>query len=218
MHLRHFPVKLLTGLLELQALQCLFSAKLLRHKTTKDNVMHIENRLHMLFTHVCALLLTTGSFHALADQTSTDYDRCHKKTIQSEENKSVSAESTILCNKRSFKTTTKSVALPDEVIEKLTINAGFGWGIFSGSIYNGNRHYSVTQLTVSMTPIHDHHMEMMEMSSHETKEYKIDLNLLPFSKSSISVAIPSDDAHVHDFEWKIVQALGRKITDLPDPK
>ncbi|GJL72376.1 MAG: hypothetical protein NMNS01_15750 [Nitrosomonas sp.] len=180
--------------------------------------MHTENRLLMLLTGACILLLTAGSFHAFADQASAENDHCAKKTLQNEESKSMTTESQILCNKHSLKYTAKSVALPDEAIEKLTINAGFGWGIFSGNIYNGNRHYSVTQLTISMTPIHDHHMEMMEMSSHEAKKYKIDLNLLPFSKGAISVAIANDDAHIHDFEWKIVQALGREITDLADSK
>lgn len=180
--------------------------------------MHTENRLFMLLTGACILLLTASSFHAFADQVSAEGNRCTEKTMQSEENKSVTTESQIVCDKRSLKNTSRSVVLPDEAIKKLIINAGFGWGIFSGNIYNGNRHYSVTQLTISMTPIHDHHMEMMEMSSHEAKEYKIDFNLQPFTKGAISVAIANEDAHIHDFEWKIIQALGHKITDLPDTK
>lgn len=193
-----------------------FIAERLRHKTCKDNVMHIKNRLFILLSGVCILLLTAGSFYTLADPALADDGHCPKKAMQNEENKFATTESRILCNKRSIKDTAKSIVLPDEAIEKLAIKAGFGWGIFSGSIYNGNRHYAITQLTVSMTPVHDHHMEMMEMSSHETKEYKIDLNLLPLSKGALSVAITSDDAHVHDFEWRITQALGHKINALPD--
>ena len=28
-----------------------------------------------------------------------------------------------------------------EVVERITIDAGFGWGIFGGSVYNGNSDY-----------------------------------------------------------------------------
>lgn len=170
----------------------------------------------MLLISKCLLLLTAGSLHALADQAPTDYDHRPKKNTQGKEDKFAMHEAKVLCGKGSFEDATKSVALPDEAIEKLAINAGFGWGIFSGSIHNGNRSYTVTQLIVSMTPIHDHHMEMMEMSSHETKEYKIDLNLLPLSKTALSIAIDTNDAHIHDFEWRIIQVLGHKINALSE--
>lgn len=103
-----------------------------------------------------------------------------------------------------------SVQLPTDAIAKLQINAGFGWGIFSGTIYNGNSEYLITQMTVHMTPIHDHHMEMMGDMSHEPKAHKINLNLRPLSKSALSMALEGDDTHVHDFEWEILQVLGHK--------
>jgi hypothetical protein len=103
------------------------------------------------------------------------------------------------------------IILPQVTVKNLQVNAGFGWGIFSGSIYNGNQYFVITQLTVTMTPIHDHHMEMMDMTSHEPKEYVIDLKLPPLSKGAISVAIDTDVAHVHDFEWGIIQAIGYRI-------
>lgn len=104
----------------------------------------------------------------------------------------------------------ETIELPTEAINKLKIEAGFGWGIFSGTIYNGNSEYSITQLTVNMTPIHDQHMEMMGHMSHEPKTHKINLNLAPLSKSALSMALEGDDTHVHDFEWEILQVLGHK--------
>ena len=103
-----------------------------------------------------------------------------------------------------------SVQLPTDAIAKLQIDAGFGWGIFSGTIYNGNSEYLITQMTVHMTPIHDHHMEMMGDMSHEPKAHKINLNLRPLSKSALSMALEGDDTHVHDFKWEILQVLGHK--------
>lgn len=103
-----------------------------------------------------------------------------------------------------------NVQLPTDAIAKLQIDAGFGWGIFSGTIYNGNSEYLITQMTVHMTPIHDHHMEMMGDMLHEPKAHKIDLNLRPLSKSALSMALEGDDTHVHDFKWEILQVLGHK--------
>ena len=105
--------------------------------------------------------------------------------------------------------------LPNVTIEKLKIDAGFGWGIFNGSIYNGNSEYIITQLIVSMTPVHDHHhMEMMgDMHDmpHETRIHHINMNLMPLTKGAISKALDDDVVHVHDFEWKVLKAFGHKV-------
>lgn len=66
---------------------------------------------------------------------------------------------TVPCNRQSDSQQQQPCAmeLPEAAIRKLKVDAGFGWGIFSGSVYNGNENYHVTQLTVSMLPIHGHH-------------------------------------------------------------
>lgn len=104
---------------------------------------------------------------------------------------------------------TKLIELPQDAIQKLKIDAGFGWGIFSGTIYNGNNHYHITQLVVSMTPIHDHHhMHMRPNMSHDAKVHQIDLDLPPSSKGALSMALPNDVADVHDFKWEILKVTG----------
>ncbi len=101
------------------------------------------------------------------------------------------------------------VELPQQAIQNLKIDAGFGWGIFSGTIYNGNADYHITQLVVSMTPIHDdHHMHMHAHMSHEAKVHRINLDLPPSSKGALSMALPDDVADAHDFKWEILQVTG----------
>ncbi len=105
------------------------------------------------------------------------------------------------------------IELPESAIEKLQIDAGFGWGIFSGSIYNGNEHYHLTRLVVSMTPIHghghgDHHMGIHASMSHDPREYSITLDVSPKTKGAISMPLPNEDAHIHDFDWKIIKVMG----------
>ena len=104
------------------------------------------------------------------------------------------------------------IELPQDAIQKLKIDAGFGWGIFSGTIYNGNDNYHITQLVVSMTPVHDHHhMHMHPNMSHNAKVHLIDLDLPPSSKGALSMALPSDVADVHDFKWEILKVTGYHI-------
>ncbi len=104
------------------------------------------------------------------------------------------------------------IELPEDAIHKLKIDAGFGWGIFSGTIYNGNNNYHVTQLVISMTPIHDHHHMSMHANMPSTpKIHRIDLELPPTSKSALSMPLAGDDVHIHDFEWKIIKVIGYQI-------
>ncbi|MER0216986.1 MAG: hypothetical protein DU481_12530 [Nitrosomonas sp.] len=106
----------------------------------------------------------------------------------------------------------KMIELPEDAIQKLKIDAGFGWGIFSGTIYNGNDHYHITQLVVSMTPVHDHHhMHMHANMSHDPKVHDIDLDLPPLSKGALSMALPDDVADVHDFKWEILKVTGYPV-------
>lgn len=104
------------------------------------------------------------------------------------------------------------IELPQEAIQKLKIDAGFGWGIFSGTIYNGNDQYHITQLVVSMTPVHDHHhMHMHANMSHDAKVHHIDLDLPPLSKGALSMALPDDVVGAHDFKWEILKVTGYPV-------
>ncbi|SFF24186.1 hypothetical protein [Nitrosomonas sp. Nm166] len=102
--------------------------------------------------------------------------------------------------------------LPAEAIQKLKIDAGFGWGIFNGSIYNGNDNYYIIQLVVSMIPIHNHHHSDMHVAmSHDPKVHQIDLELPPVAKGALSMPLASEDVHIHDFKWEIIKVMGYRI-------
>lgn len=106
----------------------------------------------------------------------------------------------------------KIIELPESAIKNLEINAGFGWGIFSGSIYNHNKDYHVNQLTISMIPIpghgHGEHHHDHQATANEPRMHTITINLPPDSKGAISMPLPDGDLHVHSFDWKIVKASG----------
>lgn len=95
--------------------------------------------------------------------------------------------------------------LPAEAFSKLVTHAGFGYGIFSGSIYNGNRDYTITQITIVLAPMRK---KEAAGASVEGKEYHIDLNLEPFTKGALSMPIPSDNTL--EYSWRLTTARGYK--------
>lgn len=139
---------------------------------------------------ILIIMLMTVSSPALTNESLTASDCCQQSDVQH----------------------TSLIELPAEAIQQLKIDAGFGWGIFSGTIYNGNDHYHVKQLIVSMTPIHDHHqMHMHANMSHEAKQHQINLELPPMTKGALSMPLTGDDVHVHDFKWEIIRVMGYQV-------
>ena len=120
---------------------------------------------------------------------------------------SADRSSTVSCCKSS-----DLIELPKDAVDKLDITAGFGWGIFSGTVYNGTDNYHVTQLVVSMTPIHGHHHgDMHAAMSHEPKVHHIDLEIAPQSKGALSMPLANEDNHIHDFDWTIIKVIGYEV-------
>lgn len=102
----------------------------------------------------------------------------------------------------------KRVALPSEAINKLKIDAGFGWGIFNGSIYNGNDDYVIEKVIIKLIP-----SQIVGTSSEtplDIKEYTVDVDVPPLSKGALSMFLDSDGTQ--EFEWRLINVMGRKLT------
>lgn len=99
-----------------------------------------------------------------------------------------------------------NVELPPDALGKLIVHAGFGWGIFSGSIYNGNSDYIITQLTVLIAPTGNRKSAAV---STKGSEYNIDLTVQPLTKGALSMPVPSDNTL--EYSWKVATAHGYRI-------
>ena len=91
-----------------------------------------------------------------------------------------------------------------EVVERITIDAGFGWGIFGGSVYNGNSDYTITQITVKLTP-----SQIIGTSSASpliAEQYHIDITVPPLTKAALSMPLDADGTL--EFLWELVQVQG----------
>ena len=99
----------------------------------------------------------------------------------------------------------KEVDLPSDALNKLVVHAGFGWGIFSGTIYNGNKDYALTGVTVLLAPAAN---DKPGQTLSNGREYNIALALEPLAKGSLSMPVPSDNTL--EYTWKITKARGYK--------
>ena len=100
---------------------------------------------------------------------------------------------------------TEELDLPADALARLDVSAGFGWGIFSGTIFNGNKDYAITSITVLLTPPTNNKSAQTLGSG---REYDIALALEPLTKGSLSMPVPSDNTL--EYTWKITKARGYK--------
>jgi hypothetical protein len=108
------------------------------------------------------------------------------------------------CEQRLENVGTEELDLPANALGKLDVSAGFGWGIFSGTIFNGNKDYAVTRVTVLLTPP----TNKSDQTQANGREYDIALALEPLAKGSLSMPVPSDNTL--EYTWKITKARGCK--------
>lgn len=109
------------------------------------------------------------------------------------------------CREKFPDTKFQDMELPPGALGKLIIHAGFGYGIFSGSIYNGNSDYTVTQITILLAPMR---RKEAAGASVDDKQYEIDLSLQPLTKGALSMPITSDNTL--EYSWKLATARGYK--------
>lgn len=133
------------------------------------------------------------------------YDQCLQESMKGITSDRAAAIAMRACSKESPENKVTEADLPADAFSKLVTHAGFGYGAFSGSIYNGNGDYTVTQVTVLIAPLEPGKGTGASVSG---KEYNIKLTVQPLSKGALSMPIPSDNTL--EYSWKVVKARGYK--------
>lgn len=149
-----------------------------------------------------AALLLIPALSVASQSDPLNYDQC----VLVATNKAVgdlAARKTVnFCSEKFQEKGSQDEYLTAEALGRLDADGGFGYGIFSGSIYNGNSDYTVTQVTLLLTPI-------PAGSPLITKEYNIDVAMQPLTKGALSVALISDGTR--EFSWSLTKARGYKV-------
>lgn len=133
------------------------------------------------------------------------YDQCVQESMKGITSDRAAAIAMRACREESAEGKLTEADLPADAFSKLVTHAGFGYGAFSGSIYNGNGDYTVTQVTVLIAPSTP---TKGAEASVNGKEYNITLTVQPLGKGALSMLIPSDNTL--EYSWKVVKARGYK--------
>jgi hypothetical protein len=108
------------------------------------------------------------------------------------------------CGEKVSSSEPDSAPLPPSALAKLDVHAGFGYGIFSGTLHNPNPEYTVTQVTVLIAP-----GGKQPGASEAGREYNLPMALKPNSTGALSMLLPSD--HTQEYSWKITKACGYRV-------
>lgn len=133
------------------------------------------------------------------------YDQCVQESMKGITSDRAAAIVVRACREKSPQSKSTETDLPADAFNKLVTHAGFGYGAFNGSIYNGNSDYMVTQVTVLIAPMEP---RIAAEASVNGREYDIELTVQPLSKGALSMLIPSDNTL--EYAWKVMRARGYK--------
>jgi hypothetical protein len=134
-----------------------------------------------------------------------DYNQCIDRSAKGKSVRNTASAPQAGCEKRLENVGSEELDLPSDALNKLVVHAGFGWGIFSGTIYNGNKDYALTGVTVLLTPATNNKSNQTPANG---REYDIALALTTLAKGSLSMPVPSDNTL--EYTWKITKARGYK--------
>jgi hypothetical protein len=159
----------------------------------------------------CLAMLAPLALLSLPSATATNFpaseafEQCLRDAMKGVTSDRAADEVTRTCREQAQGSRADETDLPPEALAKMVVHAGFGWGIFSGSLYNGNSDYAITQITVLLTPMKK---SGAAQAPAEGREYDIALAVQPLSKAALSLPIPSDNTL--EYSWKITKARGFK--------
>lgn len=93
--------------------------------------------------------------------------------------------------------------VPAHVINQLDGRAGMRYGFFEGNIYNGNRDWTITQVTIALET---KAKNKSPVSKPHLREYNVDVNVAPLTTERFIFSAKSEGSE--ELDWYIVRARG----------
>lgn len=136
----------------------------------------------------------------------SNYDECILESMKGVTSDAAAGAIVRSCRAKFSEKPTSESEVPADVISQLDGRAGmtnYGW--FTGTIYNGNNEWTITQLTIVLVP------KTKEKSADRTlraKEYNVNINAPPLTNTKLNVE--ADGGGSSSFDWNIKSARGHK--------
>jgi hypothetical protein len=96
----------------------------------------------------------------------------------------------------------KDTQVPSTVVAQLDGRAGMSYGFFKGNIYNGNRDWTITQMTIVLIA----KVKDKSTVKPRPREYNVDVTVPPLTNGEFIFSAESDGST--EFEWSIAKARG----------
>lgn len=133
-----------------------------------------------------------------------DYDECILDSMKGV-NSNVAARAVMLsCRAKFPEKRPYDAELSAQDRANVTGRAGINYGHLRGHIYNGNSDYTVTQVTIALTPKSE---KKSAESFLDSREYNVEVTVPPLTNKDFSVPA---DVVAADFSWIITKARGYK--------
>lgn len=136
----------------------------------------------------------------------SDYDECILESMKGVKSDLAARAIIRSCREKFPKQSHKGTSLPKHAIQNLSGRAGVNFqNNFTGHIYNGNKDWIITQITVRLTP---KGKEKSAEAFLKAKDYNEIVTIPPLTSKDIYIEVNAPEGE--EYSWYIVEAEGYK--------
>jgi hypothetical protein len=106
------------------------------------------------------------------------------------------------CSEKFPKKKPNEIPAPLSVVSQLDGRARMSYGFVKGNIYNGNKDWTITQVTINIL------VKDKSSAQKSPREYNVDLTVSPLKNEDFIFSV-GDNSFV-EFDWQITRARGYK--------
>jgi hypothetical protein len=144
------------------------------------------------------------------------FERCLRDAMKGVTSGRAADEVTRACREQTPGRATDETNLPPDALAKLVVHAGFGWGIFSGTLYNGNNDYAISQITVVLMPMKMSNPGMLN-AQRRNQERAQKINYQDLSLNLLDTIVKKGEekqAHLDEIKRINEGSLGEQIVGM----
>lgn len=136
----------------------------------------------------------------------SNYDECVLESMKGVTSDAAAGAIVRSCRSKFSEKIPNDSEVPANVVGQLDGRAAMtDYGYFKGSIYNGNKDWTITQITVVLVP---KTKVKSPDPARRAREYNVNFSVPPLTNSDFSVS--ADGGGSSEFDWSISNARGHK--------